>query len=185
MTTTQDKRQAKKTIETPDAFVPPAPQKQHQWLQKLVGEWTFEGEAPSKPDQPLEKFRGTERVRMLGGLWLLAEGHGEMPGAGEATSLLTLGYDPEKASFTGTWIGSMMTHLWVYESGELDAAQKVLTLHSQGPNMAAEGKLTRYRETMALEGDDQRVFTSHMLADDGKWEQVMTMTYRRKRGQAH
>ena len=28
------------------------PQKEHQWLQKLVGEWTSEGEADMGPGQP-------------------------------------------------------------------------------------------------------------------------------------
>lgn len=58
------------------------PQKEHRWLQKLVGEWTFEGEAPMGPDKPPEKFKGTERVRSLGDLWFVAEGQGEMPGGG-------------------------------------------------------------------------------------------------------
>ena len=41
------------------------PQKEHQWLQQLVGEWTFEGEAIG-PDQQAMRQTGTERVRSLG-----------------------------------------------------------------------------------------------------------------------
>ena len=52
------------------------PQKEHQWLQKLVGEWTYETEATMGPDQPPEKFKGTESVRSLGGLWILCRGSG-------------------------------------------------------------------------------------------------------------
>ena len=37
--------------------------KEHQWLKKLLGEWTFEGEMAMGPDTPTDKFRGTERVR--------------------------------------------------------------------------------------------------------------------------
>jgi hypothetical protein len=187
MATTQNQRQTKKATAAPEAFVPAQSGKEHRWLKKLVGEWTFEVEAPSKPGQSPERATGSERVRMLGDLWLLAEGQGQMPGGGDATTLLTLGYDPQKETFLGTWIGSMMTHLWVYERGELDAAEKVLTLHSEGPNMAGEGegKLTRYRETIELQGDDRRVFSSHMRAEDGSWQQIMTATYRRRRGQAH
>jgi len=41
--------------------------------------------------------------------------------------MMTLGYDPQKKRYLGTWIGSMMSHLWVYEV-ELDASGSVLTL---------------------------------------------------------
>ena len=61
-----------------------------------------------------------------------------MPGGGPATTLMTLGYDPEKKRFVGTWIGSMMTHLWIYD-GALDAAGKVLTLDAEGPSFAGDG----------------------------------------------
>ena len=148
------------------------PQKEHQWLQRLVGEWTLDGEATMAPGQPPERSTGTESVRSLGGLWILAEGQGEMPGGGAATMLMTLGYDPQKQRYVGTWIGSMMARLWVYD-GALDAAERVLTLESEGPHMAVEGKTARYRDVIELASDDHRVFTSHVLGDDGTWRQFM------------
>src|ERR671914_871581 len=105
----------------PETTMKTEPQKEHQWLQRFIGEWTFEGEAMMEPGQPPAKFTGTESVRSLGDLWFLAEGQGEMPGGGTATTLVTLGYDSQKQRYVGTWIGSMMTHLWVYD-GTLDAA---------------------------------------------------------------
>ena len=45
-----------------------------------------------------------------------------MPGGGTATTMMTLGDDPQKKRFVGTWVGSMMTYLSVYD-GELDAAE--------------------------------------------------------------
>jgi len=156
------------------------PQKEHQWLQRLVGGWTSEAEITMEPGKPNETCKGTESVRSLGGLWILAEGQGEMPGGGPATMLMTLGYDPQKQRFVGTWVGSMMTHLWVYD-GALDAAERVLTLEAEGPHMAAEGKMAKYRDVIELESDDHRVLTSHMLGDDGKWNKFMTAHYRRKK----
>jgi len=156
------------------------PQKEHQWLQKLVGEWTMEGESVMEPGKPPEKFKGTERVRPVGDLWILAWGQGDMPGGGSATTLLTLGYDPEKGRYVGTWIGSMMTYLWVYY-GELDAAEKVLTLHTEGPSMAGDGTMSEYRETIEFKSDDHRVWTSSVLSDDGKWHQFGTMDFRRRK----
>jgi hypothetical protein len=157
------------------------PQKEHQWLQQLVGEWTSEGEATMEPGKPAERFKGTETVRSLGGLWILGEGEGEMPCDGStARMLLTLGYDPQRGRFVGTWVGSMMTHLWVYE-GTLDAAERVLTLESEGPSMAGEGKLDRYRDVIEVKSDDHRVLTSYHQGDDGAWKAFMTNHYRRKR----
>jgi Protein of unknown function (DUF1579) len=158
------------------------PQKEHQWLQKLVGEWRYEGEATMEPGQPPSKFEGSESVRSLGGLWILAEGQGEMPGCGAATTLLTLGYDPQRRRYVGTWIGSMMTHLWLYD-GALDAAGRVLTLNAEGPSMAAEGKIARYKDVIEFKSDDQRVLTSHMLGEDGEWHGFMTAFYRRVKSQ--
>jgi hypothetical protein len=154
------------------------PQKEHQWLQQLVGEWTYEGEATMVPGQPPSKFDGSERVRSLGGLWILAEGQGEMPGCGAATTVLTLGYDPQQQRYVGTWIGSMMTHLWLYE-GSLDAAGRVLTLNAEGPDMAAAGKMAQYKDVIDLKSDDHRVLTSHMRGEDGEWHGFMTAHYRR------
>jgi hypothetical protein len=156
------------------------PQKEHQWLHKLVGEWTYETEAPPQPGEQPKKVTGTENVRSLGGLWVLAEGQGEMPGGGPATTLMTLGYDTQKKRYVGTWIGSMMTHLWVYD-GELDAAQKVLTLNSEGPTMSGDGKMTKYKDVIEFKSDDHRVLTARVLGADGTWQQLMAVEYRRKR----
>lgn len=156
------------------------PQKEHQWLQKLVGEWTYEGECQMGPGQPPSKMTGAERVRSLGGLWTVAEGGGEMPGCGPATTMMTLGYDPEKKRFVGTWVGSMMTKLWVYE-GTLDAAGRMLTLETEGPNVAVPGSTARYRDVIEFISDDHRTLTSHMRGDDGKWNEFMKAHYRKKK----
>ncbi len=154
------------------------PQKEHEWLQRLVGEWTFEGEMTMGPGKPTEKFSGTESVRSLGDLWILAEGQGEMPEGGLATTLMTLGYDPQRKRFVGTFIMSMMTHLWLYDGG-LDAAEKVLTLNTEGPDMSAEGRLARFKDAIEVKSNDHRILTSHMLGEDGKWHKLMTAHYRR------
>ena len=117
-------------------------------------------------------------MRSLGGLWVLCEGRGEMPGGGAATTIMTLGYDPVKKRFVGTFIASMMTHLWLYE-GELDPAGNVLTLDTEGPSFTAEGKMAKYKDVIELKSDDHRVLTSSFLGDDGKWHEFMTANYRR------
>ena len=139
-------------------------QEEHRWLHRLVGEWTFEGEASMGPGQPPAKLAGTESVRSLGGLWV--QGEGEMPGDCPGTTLVTLGYDPQKKRFVGTFVGSMMTHLWVYE-GKLDKANRVLTLDTEGPDCADPTKLVRYQDVIELASDDHRILTSRARGEDG------------------
>lgn len=102
-----------------------------------------------------------------------------MPGCGPATTLMTLGYDPQKQRYVGTWVGSMMTYLWVYD-GELDAGETVLTLNSDGPVMTGEEKLGKYKDAIEFKSDNHRILTSHMLRDDGQWQHFMTAHYWRK-----
>ncbi|GGG16015.1 hypothetical protein GCM10010964_00420 [Caldovatus sediminis] len=157
------------------------PQAEHRWLRQLVGAWRYEVECTMGPGQPMSKSSGTETVRTLGGLWVVAEGRGEMPGGGPATMLLTLGFDPRRGRFVGSWAGSMMTHLWVYD-GALDAAGKVLTLDTEGPDFTAEGKHARYQDVIILEDDDHRLLTGRRLGDDGRWHVLMTARYHRAKG---
>jgi hypothetical protein len=156
------------------------PQKEHQWLQQLVGEWTSETECSTGPGQPVTKSYGTERVRMLGGLWMLGEGQGEMPGGGTATMIMTLGYDPQKKKYLGTWIGSMMTHMWHYD-GEMDASGRVLTLSAEGPSMAGDGTMAKYQDIIEIKSKDHRTLSSRVLGPDGAWNHFMTAHYRRKK----
>ena len=156
------------------------PQKEHHWLHRMIGDWTSEAEAVMEPGKPAEISRGSESVRSLGGLWVVADGQGEMPRGGSATMVMTLGYDPQRQRFVGTWVGSMMTNLWVYD-GSLDAAGRMLTLEAEGPDMAGQGKTVKYRDVIEFASDDHRVLRSYALGDDGSWQQFMTAHYRRKR----
>lgn len=153
-------------------------QQEHKWLHKLAGEWKATGSACMSPDQPEQSWEGTETVRLLGDVWTIAESHGDAPGGGTARTMMTLGYDPQKQRFVGTFVGSMMTNMWIYE-GELDSAGKVLTLNTEGPSLAGEGKLAKYKDVIELINDNERVMTSESLGEDGQWIKFMTMKYTR------
>jgi Protein of unknown function (DUF1579) len=56
------------------------PRREHRWLQRFVGEWMSETEMSMEPGKPPEKCYGTDSVKSLGGLWILAEGQGEHAG---------------------------------------------------------------------------------------------------------
>lgn len=152
---------------------------EHRWLGRLVGEWTYEMEADMPPGESKHVERGSDSVRSLGGVWIVCEARSETPGGGGSTdSVMSLGYDPAKGRFVGTFIGSMMPHLWLYD-GELDAAANLLTLYSEGPSFTTEGETAMYRDTIELKSDDHRVMTSSYQGDDGSWTQFMTVHYRR------
>jgi hypothetical protein len=158
-------------------MVNPEPGKEHAWLQQLAGEWAFESVCEAPPGEAPAKSSGTERVRALGPLWVLAEGEGEMPGGGQARTVMTLGFDPQRGHFAGTWIGSMMTHLWIY-TGQLDGGESVLTLETEGPDMVGQSGTRRYRDVIDLTGGE-RLLKSYFLSDDGQWQLMMTARYRR------
>jgi hypothetical protein len=157
----------------------PEPQPEHTWLQRLVGDWVFEGEASMGPDAPPTKMQGTESVRSIGGLWTMGEGHGEMPDGAPALTMMTLGYDPQSKRFLGTFIGSMMTHMWIY-NGTLDAAGKVLTLDTEGPDFSGGPAMANYQDLIEYISDDHRTLKSRVQDKDGNWRHFMTAHYRKK-----
>jgi hypothetical protein len=156
----------------------PKPQKEHEWLEQLIGEWNYESSCIMGPDQPPMKSKGKESVRSLGGLWTIADMEGEMPDGGTGLMIMTLGFDPAKGRFVGTFIGGMMTHLWIYD-GELDAAGKVLTLNAEGPSFAGDGTMAKYQDIIEIKSANERTLSSQVLGEDGKWTRFMSATYRR------
>lgn len=149
------------------------PQQEHRWLEQLLGEWTVTA------DMAPDSGAWVERVRSLHGLWVVAEGEGEMPGGGAATTLMTLGYDPRRQCYVGTWVGSMMTHMWVYE-GHLDSSGKALTLDCEGEDFEQPGRMARYQDIITMKSPDHRLLTARMQAADGSWKQIMQAEYRRR-----
>ena len=79
---------------------------------------------------------------------MIAEGRGQMPGGGTGTTVMTLGYDSARQRFVGTFIASMMTHLWVYK-GVLNDAGTELTLETEGP-VVVDVRVTREENTYPM-----------------------------------
>jgi hypothetical protein len=157
---------------------PEAPRPEHLWLQRLVGEWTYTTEMTPGPDQPPHTSTGRETVRSLGQLWTLGEWTNDAADDCVSQSVMTLGYDPAKKCFVGTFISSMMSHLWPY-TGSLDAAGRVLTLDSEGPSFAGDGTLAHYQDVIEFLSDDHRTLTARVQGPDGQWTPFMTSHYRR------
>ncbi len=159
-----------------DGAKPPTPTKEHEWLKQLAGEWDTVGEMVMGPGQPPVRCKGTETTRVLGGFWVVGEHKGEFMGT-PVTGLMTVGYDPEKKKYVGTWVCSMCDRLFRYEG---TVTGNVLTLETEGPDPAT-GKLVRLRDVLEVKDKDHRVLTSLALGEDGKWVPFMTMTATRKK----
>lgn len=153
--------------------------KEHEWLHQLVGDWTAEMTASMEPGQPPSTTQGTESVRSLGGLWTLGEGQGACPDGSPVTSLMTLGFDPAKGRFVGSFIASMMSMIWHYD-GALAADGKSLVLDTEGPSMAGDGSMAKYQDVITFLSPDHRTLTSRALGPDGQWTEFMSADYRRK-----
>lgn len=153
---------------------------EHRWLQQMIGDWAVETECAMGPGQPPFRGQGIERVRAHGPYWTIIEGTGEMPGGdGDCSYVVTLGYDAAKARFVGTWVGTPVPMLWVYQ-GTLDAARRVLTLGCEGPSMSGDGSVVPYEDIHEVIDAGRREMRARCRDKDGTWQQFMTVRMRRR-----
>lgn len=155
-----------------------SPQKEHEWLQTLVGDWAVETEMLTEPGKPPMKVTSTESVRSLGGLWVQCEGVIDGPDGTKAVNIMTLGYDPAKKRYVGTFVSSMMTHLWIYD-GDVESSGKVLILDAEGPGFTPDVRTAKYQDSIEIVNKDHRILRSQMLQTDGTWFPFMTANYHR------
>ena len=155
----------------------PKPQKEHEWLKQLEGEWTSKSETVPAPGEEAIVATGTEKVRSLGGFFTIGEAESDMMGF-KVNSIMTLGYDPMTKKYVGTWVDSCMGYLWKYE-GTLDESGKTLVLDTEGPDMQNPGKLAKYRETITFESKDHRTFTSSVQGENGQYVTFVKAEYHR------
>lgn len=157
----------------------PAPQAEHTWLKQFVGEWESVAEGKPAPDQPALTCQGTMKSRMLGDFWVTSEITNEMMGT-RIQAIQTIGYDVNSKKYIGTWVDSMLPHLWKYE-GSVDATGKILTLEAEGPNFLTPGKSAKFRDIYEFKSKDHILMTSAMQGEDGTWVTFMTGNVRRKK----
>lgn len=162
-----------------DAMQPTEPQAQHAWLQRLTGEWDAVSEATMEPGGEPMRMESTESVRAFGELWIVAEGSMDIGGE-QMRSMMTLGYDPGRDAFIGTWIDTIHATLWHYV-GHLDDEQRALTLETEGPAFDDAGTTARYRDRIELVDADHKVLTSSVEDGAGGWTTFLRAEYRRRK----
>lgn len=151
---------------------------EHRWLQQLTGRWRLAFDMPQQSDEPDAGGTWEENVRSLDGAWIVAEMTGTMPDGSSATNILTLGYDPAKKRYVGSFVSSAMSHLWIYE-GRLDDTGKVLTLDCEGPDFDTVGRTAPYQDIITIKDENTRNFSSRIRLADGSWKSVMSCDYTR------
>ena len=166
-------------VRAQQTFEFPKPQKEHEWLNQFIGEWESESECTPVPGQPAVKGKSTEKIRSLGGFWIVSESDAEMMGQ-KMNIVMTIGYSPEKKKYIGTWTDSMLPHMWQYE-GSVDATGKILTLEADGPSMLKPGTTAKYRDVTEFKSKDERVFTSSVQNEKGEWVKMATGVAKRKK----
>lgn len=153
---------------------------EHRWLMGLVGEWEYETTCQMGPDQAPMELKGRQITRGLGPFWTIGEMTASSPGSDGVDSVITLGYDPVRQRFVGTFVVSCLPHLWLYD-GLLDSTGRELTLDTEGPNFMAEGERAPYQDIVTLVDSDQYRFSSRLRLPSGEWMLFMQSTYRRIR----
>lgn len=156
----------------------PSPTEHHQWLLRFVGKWETQGKATMGPGQPPIECTGTLTCRSVGEYWIVNEMNGEIMDS-PMVGVQTIGYDPQKQQFIGTWIDSSNSFMWHYK-GSLDEAGTTLTLEADGPSFTEPGKTTQFRDIYRFDSDDKMTTFSKMKDGDGNWVTFMEGTATRK-----
>lgn len=154
----------------------PVPLDKHRWLNRFVGEWEFTTELHALPGEPLTT-EGTEQVRPIGEFWIIAESQSTMMDI-PMTNVLTFGYDPQQQKYIGTSVDSMSSTIWRYE-GEVDDSGDRFTVRWEGPCPRVPTDLVHFRGVTEFHSDDHRTFKATTRNDDGEWDTVVKVEFRR------
>jgi len=161
--------------ETP---APSSAEPEHKFLHQFVGEWDAKSEGTTGPGQPPIECTGEIRSRMLGELWVVSDASTEIGMGIRIEAVQTIGYDPKTKKYVGTWVDSVMNHMWKYE-GTVEG--KTLTLEAEGPNFEDPNQTAKYRDVYEFKSKDQYTQTSQLQDSSGKWTTFMTGTVTRKK----
>lgn len=159
----------------------PKPTDEHKWLDQFVGNWESTAKSEEGPGVPAMTCEGTIKSRMLGGFFVVNEIKTKVEGM-EIEAVQTIGYDPKKKKYIGTYTDSMMSHMWIYE-GTVDETGKILTLEAEGPNMMEPGKTAMFRDIYEFKSKDEIVATAQYQDPEGNWVTMMKGTSKRVKKQ--
>lgn len=135
------------------------------FLDRLMGEWTFEGHEVPRSE---EVRTGVETVTRRGA-WVVIES--------DDGARFQLAFDPETGRVGGDFISWEYPTLWTYD-GAVEGDRLVLT--SRGPRMDGTEGETEYQDIWEIVSSDERRLTGRVPGADGHWRDFTTTSYRRR-----
>lgn len=147
---------------------PMKPDAEHGKVTAGVGEW--EGSlfmAIPGMDEPME-MPCSESIKAVGEFWTTSEFSGNFGGM-PFTGASTMGYDPKKKKFVGTWIDNQHPYMAMME-GDWDAEKNAIVMHYDMFDTMSGGWLKMRNETVHTDG--KYVITFYQLADEGESEMM-------------
>ena len=157
---------------------PPSPGPEHKIISKLIGKWEVKQHFRMTPEQPFMESHGTDISRSgPGGLWLVSDYTAEFIGQ-KFVGHGTLGYDPIKKKYVGTWIDSMSTGLNVYEGTHDEKTNTINYTHRATDPQT--GKEMTYRSKIVIADNDHYTMSMYMKAPDGREFESLRLDYSRK-----
>jgi hypothetical protein len=178
------KSQDKKPAAAPDmqaemaawaAYMKPGPEHQ-QLKEQFEGTWDTEVKHFMGGTEEVSKGTSVNKM-MLGGRYLQQMYDGFVMGQ-PFQGIGYTGYDNAKKRYFGTWLDTMGTGVMVTE-GTYDAATKTYTF--TGNMVMPDGATPKMREVILVESNDHHHFDMFMTGPDGKEQQVMSISYNRKK----
>lgn len=149
-----------------------APGSQHEWLGKMVGDWDLTVRFQMDPSQPMQEAKSTSTISaLMGGRYIREETAGDMMGM-PFQGMGIYGYDNATKKFVSIWIDNMGTGIMKAE-GNMDAAGKVLTLHTSVLDPMT-GKMAKYRMVRTITDNDHQVYEMY-TPPPGGGKEVMNM----------
>ena len=144
------------------------PQKEHEFLEKLVGDWNVTLFVMG------EEIEGKEHNELIaGGLWLTSEFSANMMGQPFQGHGI-LGYDTKKKKYVSVWVDPSRTDLIIMEATMKGTTRSGTTMMI---GMTGEKVETKVVETMP--DDNHRLLRFLQKGPDGKEMQLMKIEYKR------
>ncbi|QEL14492.1 DUF1579 family protein [Limnoglobus roseus] len=149
-----------------------------KFLEKFVGDWAVEKKFfPRDGGQP-SVSKGTCKQEMIhAGRFLRSEFTFEGT-AGKSTGTGVIGFEPDTALFTSSWIDSRQTRMSFRKSKEKFTGEKIELF---GSGLGAEPEMRKSKTITTLEDDGKKIVHKQFsIAADGTERQVMELAMTKK-----
>ena len=146
----------------------PQPSEHHELLMHSVGEdtGTITMHMAGMPNTP---NKATETIEAFGGFWTRSHFECDFMGM-PFQGMGSMGYDPMKKKFIGTWQDNMSPTLSVME-GDYDEESKMMTMHWMAPTMT--GEIAPHRSEMVHSENGYKI--EFFLGEGDKAKHTMTI----------